>query len=260
MRMWWAPSICLPPLCLPWALPSYSHPLKLTSLKLSPSSASLGSELLNREELLRRLQCFYGRWRWLMYTILYTVLSSPHPIWCRPWSDNAKQHNERSLLIWLGDGQRDWLWKRSGWTGGWFELAVVVVGSVQKPTQEATWGWWWMWCWLIVLPRRYIQFTIKLELWLLFRRHCRSFVLVLFYHCCDVIMMMVLLVVVGQKGRWWRASWRRWRRDGRAGIVSWIETRWIIMGDMGVWRRRGGMESHFCRGGMVWYDVVQRIL
>lgn len=78
-----------------------------------------------------------------------------------------------------------------------------------------------------------------------------------FYHCCEVIMMMVLLVVVGQKGRWWRASWRRWRRDGRTGIVSWIETRWIIMG---MWRRRGGMESHYCRGGMVWYDVVQRIL
>lgn len=55
----------------------------------------------------------------------------------RPWSDNAKQHNERSLLILLGDGLRLTV-KRSGWTG-WFEFAVVV-GSVQKPTHRRRQG------------------------------------------------------------------------------------------------------------------------
>lgn len=85
-----------------------------------------------------------------MYTILYTVLSSPHPIWCRPWSDNAKQHNERSLLIWLGDGQRltvkkeceDWLvrvgcccwFSTKAHTGGDLGVVVNVVLVDRPPT------------------------------------------------------------------------------------------------------------------------------
>lgn len=135
-----------------------------------------------------------------------------------------------SVRCWYGWGTyRDWLWKRSGWTGGWFELAVVV-GLVQKPTQEVTWGGG-------ECGAGWSSSHVDIYSWRLnWSSDCYSAATValsflsFFYHCCDVIMMMVLLVVVGQKGRWWRASWRRWRRDGRTGIVSWIETRWIIMG------------------------------
>lgn len=56
----------------------------------------------------------------------------------RPWSDNAKQHNERSLLILLGDGLR--LTVKKEWVDWLVRVRCCCWFSTKAHTQEATRG------------------------------------------------------------------------------------------------------------------------